>query len=59
MNDRTTCRLVWLLFWAAMIVAYLIGNYSMKLERDNARLHAEVEASMLPPDVKIMREANR
>lgn len=55
MNDRTTHRLLWLLTWAVMIVVYLVGNYTLKLERDNARLHAEVEASMIPPEVKIFR----
>ena len=59
MRADPTAKLIWLLLWAVMIVVYLMGNYSMKLERDNERLHAEVNASMMPPEVKIMREANR
>ena len=59
MRSDPTSKLIWLLTWAVLIVVYLLGNYSMKLERDNERLHAEVNASMLPPEVKIVREANR
>ena len=59
MRADPTAKLIWLLLWAVMIVVYLMGNYCLKLERDNDRLHAEVNKSMLPPEVKIMREANR
>jgi hypothetical protein len=57
MRSDPTAKLLWLLTWVVLIVVYLIGNYSMKLERDNERLHAEVNASMLPPEVVIHRQA--
>lgn len=50
-----TASLIWFLMWAILFVVLLMGNYSLKLERDRARLHAEVNASMLPPDVVIFR----
>jgi hypothetical protein len=59
MRSDPTAKLLWLLTWVVLIVVYLLGNYSMKLERDNERLHAEVNKSMMPPEVKIAREANR
>jgi hypothetical protein len=59
MRSDPTAKLLWLLTWAVLITVYLIGNYSMKLERDNERLHAEVTNSMMPPEIKIVREANR
>jgi hypothetical protein len=55
MKSDPTSKLIWLLLWAVMIVVYLMGNYCLKLERDRDRLHAEVNASMLPPDVVIFR----
>jgi hypothetical protein len=55
MRADPTSKLIWLLLWSVMIVVYLMGNYCLKLERDRDRLHAEVSASMLPPDVVIFR----
>lgn len=50
-----TASLIWFLMWAILFVVLLMGNYSLKLERDRDRLHAEVNASMVPPDVIISR----
>ena len=50
-----TASLIWFLMWAILFVVLLMGNYSLKLERDRDRLHAEVNASMLPPEVVIHR----
>jgi hypothetical protein len=57
MRADPTSKLIWILLWAVLIVVYLLGNYSMKLERDNERLHAEVTKSMMPPEVVIHRQA--
>jgi len=54
-NTDPTASLIWCLIWAVLLVSMLIGQYSLKLERDRDRLHAEVNASMIPPEVKIFR----
>ena len=40
---------IWFLIWAVIAVSLLIGQYQQKLNRDNERLHAAVEESMIPP----------
>ena len=55
MKADPTAKLIWLLMWSILFVVLLMGNYSLKLERDRDRLHAAVNASMLPPDVVIFR----
>lgn len=54
-NTDPTASLIWFLLWAVLFVVLMMGNYCLKLERDRDRLHAQVEASMLPPDVVIFR----
>lgn len=48
--------LLWFLIWAVLITVFIIGQHSMKMEREYARLHAAVNASMVPPEVVIRRE---
>jgi len=55
MKSDPTASIIWFLMWAILFVVLLMGNYCLKLERDRDRLHAQVEASMLPPDVVIFR----
>lgn len=44
-----TENLLWILLWAVMALVLVIGQYQLRLDRENAQLHAEVEASMVPP----------
>jgi hypothetical protein len=57
MKADPTAKLIWILMWSILFVVLLMGNYSLKLERDQDRLHAAVNASMLPPDVVAERSA--
>jgi hypothetical protein len=55
MRNDPTSSILWFLLWAILFVVLLMGNYCLKLERDRERLHAEVNKSMLPPEVVIAR----
>ena len=46
---------IWALAWAILLVVLLIGQIQQKLDRDNERLHAAVEASMVPPSTANVR----
>jgi len=44
-----TENLLWPLLWAVMALVLVVGQYQLKLGRDNDRLHAAVDASTVPP----------
>lgn len=52
MNDKT---LIGILIAAVLISVLLIGQYSLKLERENQRLHEQVDASTVPPSTNYVR----
>jgi len=52
MNKRNA---IWFLIWAVMGLALLIGQYQQKLSREQDRLHAAVEESMIPPSTNYVR----
>jgi hypothetical protein len=49
MIDRTEYRLLWLLLWSALLFVFVVGSYIQAQSRLEARLHADVTASMVPP----------
>ena len=52
MNDRT---LIGALIVAVILFVGLMGQYSLKLERENQRLHEQVDASTIPPSTNYVR----
>lgn len=52
---KTTENLIWMLLWAVMLTALLIGQYEIKQTRDIDRHHAEVLASELWPSTASSR----
>ena len=47
-----TESLLWILVWAVLGTVLLIGQYSLLQGREDARLHAQVDASMVPPSTR-------
>ncbi len=46
---------IWFLLWAVLATVLLIGQYSLKLERENRDLHQRVSASIIPPTTANIR----
>lgn len=47
--------ILWLLAWSVAFLLAVGCNYTLRLERENAQLHALVNASMVPPSTNNVR----
>lgn len=47
-----TESLLWILVWAVLGTVLLIGQYSLLQGREDARLHAQVDASTVQPSTR-------